>query len=1157
MPLATQQNAEPIPGYALKERIGAGGYGEVWAAEAPGGLVKAIKFVYGYLDEHRAARELKALNRVKQLRHPFLLSLERIEVVDGQLVIVTELAESNLKERFDACVTSGLPGIPLEELLIYIGDAADALDFMSEQHSLQHLDVKPENLLLVGGRVKVADFGLVKEVHDVTASLMGGLTPLYAPPEVFDNRPSRQSDQYSLAIVFQEMLTGVLPFPGATAAQLATQHLNSRPRLGSLPEHFQPVVARALEKDPLRRHGSCRDLVHALQDAGRTHSGHPPRAAGATAHAAPKPHAAPSSPGEKHGLRTEAISDLPAAPARRSSSSLRSPTPVVSLPPVDLSTEEPVLHPTVFVGLGGVAGAVLKHLRRRLFARCGEPTRTPALRMLLIDPDARAAMRNSQGDGGGGFLPMETLITPLRRTQAYRDASSKLLRWISRRWLYNIPKSLLTEGMRPLGRLALADHAQQARERLTRALADVTAAQNVQRTAETMGVKATGAPRIVVIAATSGGAGSGMAIDVGYLARQALREASLDGEVVGILAHGAGRLVNARELALANTYSCLAELNHYSQKFAGYPGDAALELPAFEQGVAPFDITYLTHLGEDLNEDGFEAAADRLAAYLYLDAATTGGMFFTAARRSDAAARSGHELAVRSFGVCQIDGSQDDVLAAAVEVLCRNVCQRWRGASENVEPSPAADLPEFHIAHQIRRPGQEIDIKEVEQLGEQLANSLELSLDPLLSRVHAIVDQNLGSESTAYFHQILAPLFPTSGKLLPHEFKPTRVEEALATIDGLLGLGAGDAMHEGAHNSLTAFLTSRIDALAMERSKIAREAMLDWLDRSRSRVAGAVALSEWCASRLQQLETSIRDLSQQLASEQSRIEQLLPGRQAVQPGKTRQKSLFVDEPKLTHEWRERLLHYAKVRLSQVVVRAAARFTQVLRSEVGAVEHAVKMLKRDITHLENEFRISGWNAAVADASNDGVKATIVSAIRCRLADLTVQADRACGQDNPGGVSVLRLAAEKRLDLQAGFADRLRRLARSSLSLVMRDVDLSAALLKAQGSADDSSNRLPAMLAAARPTLLAQGGQQRMLLVLPEGSSEASLRETISAQIGQPPTVVYDSDRDATICYEVNGLILSQAAATIIEHRSEYVQAAQRLHTRTDVEWSPLA
>ena len=70
-----------ILGYTLKERIGAGGYGEVWSAEAPGGFAKAVKLVYGYHDEKRAQTELKAMDRIKQVRHPFLLSLERIEVL--------------------------------------------------------------------------------------------------------------------------------------------------------------------------------------------------------------------------------------------------------------------------------------------------------------------------------------------------------------------------------------------------------------------------------------------------------------------------------------------------------------------------------------------------------------------------------------------------------------------------------------------------------------------------------------------------------------------------------------------------------------------------------------------------------------------------------------------------------------------------------------------------------------------------------------------------------------------------------------------------------------------------------------------------------------------------------------------------------------------
>src|SRR4029078_1749753 len=108
--------------------------------------------------------ELKALERVKGVRHPFLLSLERFEVVNGRLAILTELADMSLDQRLDQWRARGLTRIPRGELLRYIADAAEPLDFLAQRHNLLHLDIKPENLLILGDHVKVADFGLVKEL---------------------------------------------------------------------------------------------------------------------------------------------------------------------------------------------------------------------------------------------------------------------------------------------------------------------------------------------------------------------------------------------------------------------------------------------------------------------------------------------------------------------------------------------------------------------------------------------------------------------------------------------------------------------------------------------------------------------------------------------------------------------------------------------------------------------------------------------------------------------------------------------------------------------------------------------------------------------------------------------------------------------------------
>jgi serine/threonine protein kinase len=266
-------NTEPIPGYRLLEPLGRGGFGEVWKCEAPGGLLKAIKFVTGgmhVLDTDAPAdEELRAIQHVKAIRHPFMLTMERVEVVDRVLVIVMELADKSLADVLDAQRAAGKPGIPRDALLLYLREAAEVLDVMNTRHQLQHLDIKPRNLFLVSNHVKVGDFGLVNTLTSSAGSLAGcsapgAVTPLYASPEVFQGRISRHSDQYSLAIVFQELLTGSLPFNGKNSRQLLIQHTQGVPNLAGLSQADAAIVARALSKDPDARFPSCSDLVNAI-----------------------------------------------------------------------------------------------------------------------------------------------------------------------------------------------------------------------------------------------------------------------------------------------------------------------------------------------------------------------------------------------------------------------------------------------------------------------------------------------------------------------------------------------------------------------------------------------------------------------------------------------------------------------------------------------------------------------------------------------------------------------------------------------------------------------------------------------------------------------------------------------------------------------------
>jgi serine/threonine protein kinase len=270
--LVLTADAQPLPGYRLLELLGKGGFGEVWKCEDPGGLVKAIKFVLSdRADLHDAGvqveQEFRSLQPIKSIRHRFLLALERVEILDGNLLIVMELADRNLTDVLLECRQQGQAGIAREQLLTYLAEAAEALDLLNFQHDLQHLDVKPSNLFLIDNHVKVADFGLVASLEEPTdkpTTNLAGLTPTYTSPEVLRGVSSRTSDQYSLAIVYQELLTGRRPFQGNTFWRLAMAHTTGQPDLSPLPPEDRKVVARALSRNPGDRFASCAAFVRAL-----------------------------------------------------------------------------------------------------------------------------------------------------------------------------------------------------------------------------------------------------------------------------------------------------------------------------------------------------------------------------------------------------------------------------------------------------------------------------------------------------------------------------------------------------------------------------------------------------------------------------------------------------------------------------------------------------------------------------------------------------------------------------------------------------------------------------------------------------------------------------------------------------------------------------
>lgn len=1113
-------NFEPLPGYRLIERLGSGGYGEVWRAEAPGGLTKAIKFVFGRHDEKRASIELRALDHVRGVRHPFLLSLERIEVVDGRLLVVTELADGSVKDRFDVCRQDGLRGIPRDELIGYLRDTADALDFMGETHSLQHLDIKPENLLLLAGHVKVADFGLVKNMRTSQASIVSGMTPMYAAPEVFRGTPSRHSDQYSLAIVYQEMLTGTLPFGGCSSAELTLQHLNDEPDLSALVTGDRYVLSRALAKDPQHRYPTCREFVESLAKA----TANPTQAQSESRSTEFDEAAQYIDDGSSQAIKTEfcdegeagdwnapsqLMADLPSLDCR-----------IVDWPPIELAGRDTRLAPVLLVGIGGAAGRVLTQLRRSIHNQFAG-TQLPAVQFLLLDTDSQALSNAVQGDTVA-LRPDEVLNLPLRRPQHYRDNSQQLLHWLSRRWLYNIPRSLRTEGLRPLGRLALADHIRQVGQRIRRAMSQAIDPASIAASSATTGQEfREGLLRVMVVASISGGTGGGMSLDIGYAIRTILQKLGVrESRIVGIMMHSTERDARHSELARVNAYSWLSEFNHFEQPKNAYPGDTSCGLPAHPPGVTAFDQTYLLHLGENLDGAEFEQATQAVADYLHLDTLSAAGAYFDACRDTplDASTASDETSAtnLRSFGLSKRTAASNEFCDNFAASIAQHVLGSWVAGGHMRRPE-----------HVVAMPGATGDSDWI-----QVMRRLQLDTTGIVANVRALVELQLGGHPTNF----LSGWFKDLGTAADDHVAQLRA------IDQMFG-----SRYEGALAGELSMLGKPASAIVQPLAEKLRDELRRWItrriDNPLHRVEGACAAIQRIS---QQLCESLAELQQRQTQLAERIRQL--SHSSNIPAGTR----AVITSDVVNE-------YCDLCLERLAASAAQQVLSMLLSDAKTMSDELVALGREINHIAaavSRSAISNGAASSSDVSENRSpsEADLAVELTARLFEISMQVDarlQAEYLDPIGGLAKTIMEGGR---LRAQLASKLQEISRQAVHHAAAGINVLATATGNNGK--PGTDDLRSSLAMATPAILEFGGRRRTLVVVPRDAAHSGSQTAISERLGTAVATLSGPDSGLTVCVEADGLALQHIALEFVNRRRDRVEFASRVHCRTDITWTPL-
>src|SRR5947209_15679425 len=265
-----ERTGQQIGNYQLTHLLGRGNFADVYLGQHVHlHTLAAIKVLHGRLTDDDLANFSNEARVIAHLRHPHIVQVLDFGVDGATPFLVMDFAPNgNLRQRHPKGSL-----LPLQIVLSYVRQVADALQFAHEQH-LIHRDIKPENMLLGrNNEVLLSDFGIAI-MYPIASSWQtqdtAGTVP-YMSPEQLQAHPVPASDQYSLGIVTYEWLSGERPFSG-TLPEIVIKHTlaplpSLRERVTTLSSGVERVVVKALAKNPRQRYERIQDFAQALEEA--------------------------------------------------------------------------------------------------------------------------------------------------------------------------------------------------------------------------------------------------------------------------------------------------------------------------------------------------------------------------------------------------------------------------------------------------------------------------------------------------------------------------------------------------------------------------------------------------------------------------------------------------------------------------------------------------------------------------------------------------------------------------------------------------------------------------------------------------------------------------------------------------------------------------
>lgn len=847
MSIALAPGTEPIPGFLCVRRLGRSSLGETWLIQSSDDSHRSLKLIYNGAKLHNA-------RKLTSYRHPFLLSWERCEVHDSDLVLIADWTEETVETEYHQARLDGKPGIPQDTLLRYMEELAEVLDYLHVKHRLVHGRLKLSQIGIQHRHVKLLDWGLTQAEHLLhqSWSLDNLLT---TAPEVLRGHFEPASDQFSLAALYLLASAGNLPLAVESLPEFFELRKERTYDSRLVSEAERPVFDRAFHQDADARFPTCAAFVRALIQAKQADKAE-----------ATQPESVPVVD-QNLNTKDEPVWQPPSSTSDNADEAGHVPTVILkSLMAVESTGDNKhpdsaflnltnlayhskvqsagILTPTLIVGLGRAGTAVLQELSRLIHQRFDDVSTLPHLRLLAIDNLKDDELSNTIQKPGSlskdcYFHCPEPGGEVLQAIA--KDAS--ITSWLPAEQFAG-PELLTSAGSSVRGRLSMVNRMGELRQRLQNECRLMLQSESLMQAKQQTGlsIRQDLTPACYVIGALDEGFSSGTLADVAGLLRSVITEKKWDQcQVNGLFFLPAD---GQPETIKAHAYATLVELNHYTQEnqfSARY--DASHEVALSHQ---PFDIAFFRKKPQPDDDAAAEEPMYRGTAHWLMREVVTELGSLRQASREATRGFTNQSTPWFSHGMTALSSSH-----LAVKETLKN---RLRGKL---------------IAHWLAPDDEREEI--IRSDGETFLGQNIYSAPALLSRFQHLVAIVLGQEPAGMIDEWIAPLRKGAAARPPLE---TLARDIMQKVEYAFGSGTGYQ-----NSPAMVAIQQEAEAQAQETGAKISPFIMHYLEKPGYRLGATLRLGklflDWVNHYLNELQANHLEIHQDMLRAERTITQMM------------------------------------------------------------------------------------------------------------------------------------------------------------------------------------------------------------------------------------------------------------------------------------------